>query len=539
MLSACTIIACNYFPFAKVLTESFLAHHPDGRFTVLLVDDERRAFSPGMAIDDRITWLRLGDIGLDTAEIARLAGIYDVTELATAVKPLLLRHLLSQGRQGVIYLDPDIRIFDSLTPLAALVAAHGIVLTPHTMKPYPRDDRQVDGYFVLSAGVYNLGFIAVSAAASAFLDWWWQVTRREALADLSHQMFTDQRWIDFVPSFYDHVILKDPGYNVAYWNLHGRELTRVGNRYLVDGVALRFFHFSGFDAARPGWLSSHQGERPRVLLEDRPVLAQLCQEYAAALRSAGLDPLDRRRYGWSISASGLHLTTRMRRLYRTALMESEAARGPEPPNPFDAANPHAFVDWLNAPPLDGPGRLSRFLYSIYRERLDLQIQFPDLTGRDADRLSDWVWRDSDLRENIPLELMPFSRPEARSGAARPNEGVAEDGSGIALLESMLPHLDAMTTLQEGAHGPLGSLRRVAQRVLFRVLRPYAFQQSQLHRQLIVALRQATVALRRQEHLHDSLDARVRELTEALLAAKREMRSPQAPSTKKEPITPNR
>ena len=100
------------------------------------------------------------DLGLDPAEFGRLAGIYDVTELATAVKPLLLRVLLDGGASEVIYLDPDIRIFDSLQPVADLAAVHGIVLTPHTMRPFPKDERQIDGFFVLAAGVYNLGFIA-------------------------------------------------------------------------------------------------------------------------------------------------------------------------------------------------------------------------------------------------------------------------------------------------------------------------------------------------------------------------------------------
>ena len=45
---------------------------------------------------------------------------------------------------------------------------------------------------------------------------------------MSRNMFTDQRWVDFVPSLFDHLILKDPGCNVAYWNLHGRELTLDG-----------------------------------------------------------------------------------------------------------------------------------------------------------------------------------------------------------------------------------------------------------------------------------------------------------------------
>jgi hypothetical protein len=106
MVRACTIIARNYLAHARVLAKSFFAHHADGSFTVLIVDDERRQF------DDRheaFTALRLSEIGLEAGEIGRLASIYDVTELATAVKPPLLRHLLSQ-HSDIIYIDPDTRI---------------------------------------------------------------------------------------------------------------------------------------------------------------------------------------------------------------------------------------------------------------------------------------------------------------------------------------------------------------------------------------------------------------------------------------------
>ena len=93
MLNACTIIARNYLPFGRVLAESFFAHHPDASFTILVVDDEQRELGG----DRRIAWKRLGDLGLDDGEIRRLAAIYDVTELATAVKPLLLRCLLDEA----------------------------------------------------------------------------------------------------------------------------------------------------------------------------------------------------------------------------------------------------------------------------------------------------------------------------------------------------------------------------------------------------------------------------------------------------------
>jgi hypothetical protein len=526
MLNVCTIVAANYLPYARVLADSFFAHHPDGAFVVLLIDDEERAVDPG---DGRIDCRRLADLGLDLAEIRRLAGIYDVTELATAVKPLLLRKLVDEGCASVTYLDPDIRIYDSLDEASRLAIEHGIVLTPHTMQPYPRDDRQVDGFFVLSAGVYNLGFIAIAPSARRFLDWWWQVTRREALSDVSRNMFTDQRWVDFVPGFFDHAILKDPGCNVAYWNLHGRDLSHDGNRYVVDGVPLRFFHFSGFDIRKPSVLSSHQGDRPRILLSDRPVLARLCQDYATDLGRAGLGAGARPPYGWSRIACGLDMTTRMRRLYRTGVMAAERQGGPEPPDPFDRTRPEAFLRWLNEPSEDGPRQVSRYLYSIYQDRLDLQIQFPEITGSDAARFAEWIWRDSDLREKTPLELLPVAEA-GRPHAPRPGPDViapaaapGADGSGIGPLESMLPHLEAMATLQQSAEGTLAGFRRVAQGLLFRFLRPYAFQQHQLQMQLIAALRQATVALRRQQQVHESLDARVRELTRELVAAKSEIR----------------
>src|SRR6516164_70939 len=108
MARACTIVARNYVAHARVLANSFLAHHPGGEFTVLLIDDEAREFEERSSAFECV---RLSDIGLDQKEIGRLAAIYDVTELATAVKPPLLRYLLGSGRNDVIYLDPDIRIF--------------------------------------------------------------------------------------------------------------------------------------------------------------------------------------------------------------------------------------------------------------------------------------------------------------------------------------------------------------------------------------------------------------------------------------------
>jgi glycosyltransferase involved in cell wall biosynthesis len=405
-IDACTIIAGNYLAAARVLAESFFAHHPEGSFTVLLVDDEHEEIVPASEIDHRIEWWRLADLGLDRAEIHRLAGIYDVAELSTSVKPLFLQLLMRAREAAVIYLDPDIRLFGSLAYVPLLADRHGLVLTPHMTRPIPDDGRQIDALFVLAAGVYNLGFAGVAPASAPCLDWWWQQTRRRALIDVERQMFTDQRWADYMPSLFSHHLLKDPGYNVAYWNLHERPLTRVHGRFYARNLPLRFFHFSGFNPRMPWLLSRHQGERPRILLSECPVLASLCDDYAAALDRAGFNLSSQRPYGWDVSTDGLAMTGRIRRLYWSALIAAEGGAIQEPPDPFDPARPGAFTAWLNAPDERGPRRWSRYLREIYQARADLRAHIQDIDGTGAARFGHWMRTDGVVQEKIPPALAP-------------------------------------------------------------------------------------------------------------------------------------
>ena len=418
MVSACTIIAGNYLPHARVLADSFHQHHPGGDFTVLLIDDEERRWTD-VKTDLRV--LRLSEIGLDGEEIRRLAAIYDVTELATAVKPPLLRHLLAEGRAHVVYLDPDIRIYAPLDEIGALAARHGIVLTPHMLAPFPRDDRLIEESDILAAGVYNLGFIAVGRGSDGFLDWWWRRTRRGALVDPARMMFTDQRWIDLAPSYFDTFVLKARDCNVAYWNLHERELAWTGERYLVDGEPLRFFHFSGYDPRSPHLLSRYQRERPRVLLSERPALARICGEYATCLREAEYEQASAAPYGWSRLGVSVRVDRPMRRIYWQALRAWEEGRGAEPPNPFAADGGEAFLAWLGAPGLaDSGSGLSRYLLDLYERRDDIRREFPDLAGDDGRRFLEWARTVGPRDGEIPLELLP---PPPPASAGPPREGV--------------------------------------------------------------------------------------------------------------------
>ena len=139
-----------------------------------------------------------------------MAMIYDMLELATAVKPWLLQHLLETD-DVVCYLDPDIEVFASLDEIERLALRHSIVLTPHTTTPMPRDGLIPSEQTIRLAGVFNLGFIAVSRDAQPFLAWWTERLRRECRIAVAQGLFVDQRWIDFVPAYFEHTVLARRG----------------------------------------------------------------------------------------------------------------------------------------------------------------------------------------------------------------------------------------------------------------------------------------------------------------------------------------
>ena len=205
---------------------------------VLIFDDLHREVDPVL---EPFEVYRLEDLGMDVSEFHRMAMIYDIMEYATSLKPWLLEAILDSGASHVLYLDPDIQVFDSLDRLAELAVEHGIVLIPHATVPYPCDGRTIVENAILFAGIYNLGFIGVGQGSRPFLAFWQERLRRECVNNQHEARFVDQRWVDFVPGMFDSVVVRDPEYNVAYWNLHSHSFRWAGERYEVDGRPLASF----------------------------------------------------------------------------------------------------------------------------------------------------------------------------------------------------------------------------------------------------------------------------------------------------------
>jgi len=378
---ACTIVANNYLAYARVFTDSFLKHHPRGSVYVLIVDE------PSPHIDyprERFKTVFARDLGFEHFE--HMAFRYSILELSTAVKPKFLQsvHTLT-GCPALCYFDPDIVVYDDLSGLYAKLNEADVVLTPHVTRPI--EDRATPGErdFLLS-GMYNLGFLGVAfnERTHPFLDWWDRRLYRECLHAVERGLFVDQRWMDFAPALLERpLVLREPGYNVAYWNLMEREIELRGERWFVNEVPLRFFHYSGFLYDEPERLSRYQD---RYRGGERADLGPLFADYQKRLKAAEHPKLHQLPYSYGSFDNGLRVPELARRLLREA--DPEALRWRQP---FRTDSPDDYLSWLTQS-RDGGSRppVPRIGWALWDSRPDVQQVYREPTRQDRLGFARWL-----------------------------------------------------------------------------------------------------------------------------------------------------
>lgn len=292
-LAVCTIVAGNYLAPARVLDASFRRFHPELPLHVLLADDERGCRAAEAA---GLTVVRPSEPAL--ADLQGMLARYGCKEFAMALKPTILRHLLERGHSSVLFLDSDVLVTASLAPLFELVARHALCLSPHLGPAADDAQRRRMEDILLQAGIYNAGLIGVSDQPEAhrFLRWWEARLATHCRFAIDEGLHFDQRWLDLAPGFVaDLHLIRDPGCNLAYWNLSGQRLERDDAGYTIAGQRLRFFHFSGFDPQHPQQLSRYA---PESCFPAATALDDLLRDYAARLAAAGWAEGSAKQWRW-------------------------------------------------------------------------------------------------------------------------------------------------------------------------------------------------------------------------------------------------
>jgi hypothetical protein len=241
----CTIVGKNYLPQAITLLESVRTIYPNIHFSVLIIDSDEdfSQFLPDAHI------VRPKDLPLRTQWFEDMKQYYDQVELATSLKPFLLKYLLDETTSTVTYLDPDVQLFGKLSVGIRAAIDVGIAITPHRISPSSINDVHATDFSFLKYGTYNLGYIAVGQKSKNMLEWWAERLRWFSTRFPEDFIFTDQKWINLVPAYFETRIIRDTGYNVASWNIDERRLTRDENGLRAGDSELVFIHYSQMSGA--------------------------------------------------------------------------------------------------------------------------------------------------------------------------------------------------------------------------------------------------------------------------------------------------
>lgn len=313
-----TICAKNYLAQAKTLGFSLRKFAPEIDFYIILSDE----------------------IGTDTIDYAgfeiieaktlhnipffyELAFKYDVIEFSTAVKPFFLDLLINEkGYTKVLYIDPDMVVYSSLDFLFEALDKQDALLTPHLLYPYIKYEGATREEELLFVGIYNLGFFGINNSVNGkhIIEWWKVKLKDQCFADKEDGLHVDQKWMDFLPALFGEkvLILRHPGINLAFWNMHERVFVDNGKEYTVDGAPLVIFHFSGLDPLNYQEIARKQ---TKFNLTNLPQYTRLFKEYVTELKSNQFNYLSTLIYRYNKFDNQVHILKYQRRLYRSLLNE--------------------------------------------------------------------------------------------------------------------------------------------------------------------------------------------------------------------------
>ena len=305
-----TSFTYSYLSRARILAQTLRRAHPDWAIHAVIVDEP----PPGL---DEAAALAEFDHVVDAATL-RLKRFrpwlfkHDIVEACTAVKGQMMVELLDAEFAKVVYLDPDIAVFHPLDGIIDRLDQSSIVLTPHQCEPNTTPMEVGDNELTsLKYGIFNLGFVAVrnDETGRGFATWWAQQLYRACYNAVETGIFTDQKYCDLVPGLFDQVFIeRDPGCNVASWNLSRRHLAFAGSDLLVNGAPLKFYHFTKIGGDGDTMTERYAGANTEVF--------EVWHWYKRALLSNAVPGIPPRYWSYGAFSNGQPIPKAAREFYR-------------------------------------------------------------------------------------------------------------------------------------------------------------------------------------------------------------------------------
>lgn len=311
-----TVATRSHLPQVAVLANSLIENKTETRLTCYLVESMEEEGDNWGGLFDVVT---VNDLNLPDAR--GLLFRYGPMSACCALKPHAIQHELGTypTADAVVFLDADTRCYQTIdTVIAEVLDGHSIALSPHLLTTA----RPLDYPIIMRAGIYNAGFLAVrnDNEACDMLRWWAERLEWDCIEDPYGGIHWEQRWLDMVPVLFPGAtVVRHPGINVGYWNLHEKTLTiEDGQVYVGDGQPLCLFHFSGLSATR---LSSFQSEEHENTMGGH-VAESLADDYRHELSSKQDRAMRGGEYSFGRFDDGTLIEPSMREVVRQKLVET-------------------------------------------------------------------------------------------------------------------------------------------------------------------------------------------------------------------------
>lgn len=236
----CTYFDEGYLARGIVMVESLLRHAPDDRVWILVLggnieDLLRNHFGPSVEV---VPLERFESLRPDIEELKTQRSRIEYYFTLTAAWTNFVMDQAVAGGDSVTYLDADLFFYESPRSVTELIGDAPVAIVPHR---FPRSLRRHRRF-----GEYNVGWVSFrnDVVGREAVGWWDDRCREWCFDRVEGDKFADQGYLTRFPRLFPGTcVIRDPGVNLAPWNLSGHDVE--GPPLTVDGEQLVFYHFHG------------------------------------------------------------------------------------------------------------------------------------------------------------------------------------------------------------------------------------------------------------------------------------------------------
>lgn len=288
-----TVSTIGYLEQAVLALKSVKNNNKFNIYFIFIVDIKKESYEIiNRKIKKNYPWIEL----LATHQLKKASKnimnraykVFSKLEICSLSKFICLKYLTNKylSTKYFVYIDTDLYFFSSLKNCLNSIKNKPFLVTPHYLNPY---DPFKESNF-LTSGYINSGFYIAQPSCQNFqkiLDI--LIERISKLGFLAPELglYCDQNWVNLISHVFtdEFCLFKDPGCNIAYWNIENRLISKKGGHYYANNHKLIFFHFSGFSKNLNKRLSLHSN----YAIKENSLMDEIINIYKVELRKISID----------------------------------------------------------------------------------------------------------------------------------------------------------------------------------------------------------------------------------------------------------